>query len=706
MPTTGISKSTQLRLAPAPSKTIPEEPNNNAPSPPPIQPSHPASEMPFNCQSCVRKKVKCNRRTPSCSSCTKSGLECCYRAPPPPRPRKRKQTDTDSPATERTEEDHHHPHDTNNAPSPAGKTGKLLSADGRSRYIDSRLWLDAGEASLREMSEHEQDEILHHDDMLEGAIASPAPLNPSNLTTPQYLPQDPLSAALLGSSQTSLLHSHPTHDEAMKLWAAHVENVEPLCKVLHIPTTAHMLQTVSQHPASASRAQECLLFSIYHFAVLSMTDDDCMHHLHQPRPTLLARYQHAVRQSLVNASWLRTTDMSVMQALVLFLIAMRSRTDPHTFWILTGVAVRIGQRMGLHRDGTTLNLSPFETQMRRRLFWQLFPLDGYAGQFSGTGIAIPPDSWDTQIPLNVNDDQLHPSMTQPPHEHTDAATDMIFCLSRAELSNFYTRTGVKSHPIGPTIELKDSAELDRLIDGVEASIEAKHLRYCDITNPLHFLTLAVVRSAANAVRLRNRMPPLLAQTIADADRRTLCALAQRILDSDCAIYRDPGLRRFHWQIKAFFLWDAVMCVVSSLARPGFFAPPELTSVWGKMEQVHANHPEIAEGRRALQAAVGKATLRAWIANPPPGSGSKPEPGFITLLRSGPRRAEPAVAMMAQGGGDVSTGNDAAAFGSSLDGLWGTSLDLGLDSDFDPSTADWMFWDQVSGSEPYGSTLGE
>ena len=118
----------------------------------------------------------------------------------------------------------------------------------------------------------------------------------------------------------------------------------------------------------------------------------------QSRTTLMSKYQYAVRQALINASWLETTEILVMQAFVLFLIAVRTQIDPHTFWIMTGVAVRIAQRIGLHRDGESLSLPPFDVEIRRRLFWQLLPLDGYAGQVSGTGISIAPNSWDTKQP--------------------------------------------------------------------------------------------------------------------------------------------------------------------------------------------------------------------------------------------------------------------------------------------------------------------
>lgn len=429
-----------------------------------------------------------------------------------------------------------------------------------------------------------------------------------------------------------------------------------------------------------------------------MTDEDCMREFGQSRAALMDKYQYAVRQGLVNASWLKTTEMPVMQAYVLLLKVMRTQIDPHTLWIMTGVAVRIAQRMGLHCDGESLGLSPFDVQMRRRLFWQLIPLDGYAGQLSGTGISIAPNSWDTKQPLNINDHDIYPGMTQQPEEQK-GASEMIFCLTRAELSNFYTRTGIKMKDVGPTIELRDSTELDRLIDEVEGTIEAKYLRYCDIVNPLHFLTLGVVRSAANVVRLRNRILPLTDRTIGNGERKELCVLAQKILDSDSAMYRDPNMKKFQWHIKSFFLWDALACILSSLAKPGFFSGAELNTMWSKIAVVYSNHHEILEAKGPIQVSVCRVTLEAWIANPP--SDSTPEPAFIAMLRS--RRGKAKVARRPEDEiGKTTPSNDEA---SSLDAFFcldGT--DLNFDDDFNnPGNADWMFWDQFS--QPHGPNLG-
>ncbi|KAK7749680.1 hypothetical protein SLS53_000259 [Cytospora paraplurivora] len=725
---------------------------------------------PSTCQSCVRRKVRCDRVLPVCSSCSKAKFECQYHAPPPTRATKRRRGTTDSdgsqelrdrlkryeralqengllhaanigassaPVIGRLQNDREQgvatvptisavegyvqkpvlqPKETTQAPCygdvvgtkshpqvEGTKSGKLLAADGKSRYISSQIWLDAGDADMAEMSEHDQDQEEQ----------------PEQKHTPvtglHSVVQDPLSGALLGISQ-DMLGFHPVPDHAPQLWAIHVSNVEPLCKVLHIPTTARLIETVSQRPATATKAQECLLFSIYHFAIFSLDNAECQLNFGQPRSALLEKYEYATRQALVNASWLKTTDLSVLQACVLFLIAMRGRVDPHTFWILTGVAVRIAQRMGLHRDGESLGLSPYDVELRRRLFWQLVPLDSYAGQISGTGISITPNSWDTKQPLNINDDQIYPGMVTRPEEQ-NRSSDMLFCRTRAELSNFYARTGVKAKQIGPTIDFRENAELDKLIDETEGIIEAKYLRYCDILNPLHVFTLGVVRAAANTVRLRNRIAPLMNQTISDGRRRELCILARKILDTDNALYRDPNMKGFRWQIKTHYLWDSLICVLMSLAKPGFFSAVELNATWSMLAELYSNHPEIIEGKRAIQASIGKATLVAWRARPRPSHPAPAtphgddEPAFILRLRQLQRRRNakdrPSRGQDEGAGttdttapltpGNVDGGAEViASLGALLGNLDGAELDF--DGDFYMNPADWMMWNQFSQPE--------
>lgn len=620
--------------------------------------------MLYTCQACARRKVKCDKATPMCSSCRKGKLECFYQAPPP---RRRKRNLSDD-ACERLAQYerilHQHgllPEDAAASPSlektpqesvslhwdepKMSRTGKLFAEQGKSRYMDSSVWRTLGDDEMEHM----------YDDAEDDHVVTDVGVN---------FASDPLTGAFLGPRQ-NLLHYHPTHAEAILLWTTHRENVEPICKILHMPTTSHMVELVSQQPEMASEADECVMFAIYHFAVFSMTEEECRGQLGQSRTALMQAYHFATRQALVNARFLRTTEMSILQALTLFLLSCRYSYDAHTYWILTGVGVRIGQRMGLHRDGEKLGLPPFEVQMRRRLFYQLMPLDGIASHMSGTGISISPDAWDTRPPLNVDDDQIWPGMTDQP-EAKQGATDMIFCLARSCIGNFLVRTASSIHGTSSG-QFKDYSEAELVIREAEKEVEDKYIRYCDIVNPLHFLTICSTRTGIHAMRLRVRLPKVKDHTVTEAERKELFQHAQKIIDTDAAAYSHTSLKKYSWHMRPFFLWgswDSLIFILTSLCKASFLSITETDATWKRVDQVYNNHSDLLQSKRALYVAFGRLTLKAWDANPP--TGDAPEPAFIATLRSlGETQRKTRVGM---------------------------ELDLG--KDFALDTDDWIFWDQL------------
>lgn len=664
---------------------------------------------PYSCQTCARRKVKCDKGAPICSSCRKGKLECIYQEPQP-RQRKRKlsgdvherlaryerilsqhgllpsKVDTSSPVRETSQE----PISLNWIEPGMSKTGTLLAERGKSRYVDNRLWRSLGNGVTQLISDDEEEEGENEDE------------KDTMSFIPDNVVMDPLMGAFMGSQQ-KLCQYHPTQADALILWKTHIENVEPLCKVLHLPSTFKMVEMVSKRPETASKAEECLLFSVYHFAVFSMTEEDCVNILGNSRSRLLQKYHFATRQALVNASFLKTTEMTILQAFVLFLLACRNSYDPHTLWMLTGVAVRLAQRMGLHRDGETLNLPPFEVQMRRRLFYQVLPLDGAASQMASTGIAIMPDSWDTRPPLNLNDDQIWPGMAEMPAEQ-NGATEMIFCLARTCIGKYAVRSGHMMQNARP-VHFQDYVEAEELIAKVESEVEENYIRYCDIVNPLHFVTIGFVRSAINALRLRVRLPKVKNKTVTDVEKREVLQITMKILDTDAATSANTSLRKFKWNVQPFFAWgswDSLIFVVTSLEQVGFFSRTEIDAAWSRIEQIYTNHPELLGTRRALHVAIGSATLKAWAANPP--SNCLPEPPFIASLRSqgkaklrSRRESVEDNAPTTTSSADTTTQtqpSSATEASSLFDGL--SSSDMGFDTskDFNLDTTDWSFWDHL------------
>ncbi|KAL2151702.1 hypothetical protein VTH82DRAFT_6800 [Thermothelomyces myriococcoides] len=612
----------------------------------------------YACQTCTRRKVKCDKAVPECSSCRKSKLSCNYEAPRP-RTRKRKPSedvlerlaryerilcehgllDPEAALTASADGSAREPITLLWDEPEGSKAGRLLPSEKDSSYVylNGRLWRDLEQHQIRGVPDDDEEEEEEEEEEGKAEDDAVSPCSDIGFA----FPSDPVSAALAGSPRLNLAPFHPTHEEAILLWTIHAERVQPLCRILHISSTAAMVDRVSKEPSAASRTEECLLFAIYHFAIYSMTEEDVSSTLGKSRASLLRRYHFATRQALVNASFLRTAKLPVLQALVMFLHSSRSTFDAHTYWVLTGVAVRIAQRIGLHRDGEKFGLPPFEVEMRRRLFYHLMPLDARAGQMAGVGVSTIPttwETWDTRLPLNVNDDQLDPAMTKPPPEQ-QGATEMMVCLSRFRLGKAVIehaasqKVGGTSRPSPGRFDNADEAE--QAVNRAESEMEEEHIRYCDVIDPLHYLTVCMVRCGIAAMRLRIRLLRTASPQAAEADVREAFQLALKILDTNAAVCAHEGLKKYRWHTESFFLWgtwDSFIFVLSNvfLKRRHMFSDQEADTVWDRIAVMYRYHGDLPRPKPALFAALGRLALQAWEARP--STKESTEPDFITRLR--------------------------------------------------------------------------
>ncbi|EAQ91948.1 hypothetical protein CHGG_00183 [Chaetomium globosum CBS 148.51] len=675
-----------------------------APGPPSINPSENGglAKIGYACQTCTKRKVRCDKTMPTCSSCRKTGLECVY-APPRPRNRKRKLSDDGVERLARYENilRQHGLFDADSDPqSPPENTPesrrpvRVKVIDGQLKYSDhdSGLWKPLEE--LR--AEDETDE----EDM--------APIG------------DPLTGALVGSTEVNLRQYRPAPAIVWLLWETYMENVEPLCKMLHTPTTSALMRRISQELVVPYRSHECLVFSIYHFAVFSMSERDCYSKLGQSRDTLLDEYHYATKQALINAHFLRTTQLSVLQALVLLLLASRDHYDARTYWALTGVAVRNAQRIGIHRDGEKLGLPPFEVEMRRRLFYQLMPLDARASQMVGVGISILPATWDTRPPLNINDDQIWPEMTETPEER-NGATEMIFCRSRACLGQYSIKVGMLGGAAGlwprgnPLVIAKQRKSSNRL--------KAKSRRNTSATvtllTPCTSWQSAWLDPGITAMRLRIRLPTTTNHIDSESDASGILPLALKILDTDAAVCSHAGLERYHWHTKTFSLWgtwDSFIFVLTHLLKKQAVSPDDVGAIWKRVEAMYRHHEDLLESKRSLYVALGRLTLKAWEAQPSNEMmKGVDDPGFITALRPardgpspGPENRKNRKSTRATQPVSISPSQSSPELPQS-DMFGGMNLDA--EFAFDIDGADWASWDQLiqnheARNDEWGCETGE
>lgn len=75
---------------------------------------------------------------------------------------------------------------------------------------------------------------------------------------------------------------------------------------------------------------------------------------------------------------------------------------------MVGIAVRIAQQLGLHRDPAGQGMSAMEVEKRRRLWWSIVGYDRRLGEMTGATVTAMSCGTNTRLPLNINDADLHP----------------------------------------------------------------------------------------------------------------------------------------------------------------------------------------------------------------------------------------------------------------------------------------------------------
>lgn len=297
---------------------------------------------------------------------------------------------------------------------------------------------------------------------------------------------------------------------------------------------------------------------------------------------------------------------------------MRQFYDPHTLWTLTGIAIRIGQRIGLHRDGTSLGLPIFETELRRRLWWQIVLLDGRSAELSSSGSSLLTPVWDTKTPLNVNDSDLNPNMREMPVEHA-GLTELAFCLLRYEFGTFLRSSSPTTAFDGSWQKLSSNAvsasEKDKAIEDLEQRLEQKFLRFCDPSIPLHFQCVLVARSAICMMRLRAHHPRHRSDggaCMAQSEKDLLFSNSVKVLELDNLHHSTQITQRFLWHTKVYFQWHALIYALGELCSRT--AGDEAESAWQQITELYKYRPELlTDTKNALSIAIGNLTIKAWEA---------------------------------------------------------------------------------------------
>lgn len=186
--------------------------------------------------------------------------------------------------------------------------GLLITERGKSRYLENGIWTSL-RSEFRDVKE-----ILDEtsDEESVGAVSN----------VPEAVLPD-ISRLMFGSptSSSGLRPLHPQPLEAFKLWQAYLDNVNPLIKLFHAPTVQQLISETNGNLEEIPRNVEALLFAIYCISVESLSDGECISITGGPKDAARQRFRTGAQHALINASFLKTSDLMILQALTLFIVS-------------------------------------------------------------------------------------------------------------------------------------------------------------------------------------------------------------------------------------------------------------------------------------------------------------------------------------------------------------------------------------------------
>ncbi|KAH6635561.1 fungal-specific transcription factor domain-containing protein [Chaetomium sp. MPI-SDFR-AT-0129] len=647
------------------SEQVLSEPLPPPPSPPRVPVPEPAVmklTRGHSCVLCQQRKVRCDKQKP-CANCVKAQVECRVVPPQPPRRRKKKPHERDlidrlrkyesllSQAGVNFEPIAHDLKPLDNGDDVADleqdlsglKTSPSSNADHVSpdHSHEKQKW-----AALRH--EYRGDDDESSDEEYEGPTIH-------NAYDTMFGNSDGFPF-VVGGAPASVTTAHPAGIQMFQLWQIYINNVDPLLKITHTPTLQSQIISASANPAKISKPLEALIFAIYFAAITSLTEEEVQSTFDEDRAILLGRYHNATQQALINAGFMRSPELEVLQAFFLYLLCARPFVDPRSMFCLLGLAFRSATRLGIHRDGSSQpNVSPFEAEQRRRLWWNIVVFDKRIAEITGSTVtALSSCPSDTRLPLNINDTDLNVHAAQPgPYA---GPTEMVFCLTRIELTVAASPDSVRrtvTTPGGrplhkPMVHYSPSPSSPDLVSHVAnqslpenlanfcAYVENVYLKQCDPKIPLHYFTLLMTRQALCKLRIIDFLCRTAnTENVDQNERDSYFMEALRMVEYDNIIQSSDILQGFRWYTYAHFPLPAYLCLVSELRHR---TTGELCErAWDVMIENHDRRGLLRRlNKNPLHIAFGHYFVKAWDAREAAElqlGRSLPTPKVVTLLRT-------------------------------------------------------------------------
>ena len=249
-------------------------------------------------------------------------------------------------------------------------------------------------------------------------------------------------ALLFGStvppSRPEILAQIPSRYMSDILIGRYFNTFDPATHILHGPMFQRQYNQHWVDPSKSSIVWIAMLFAMMRLAMLSYgREGDEPPEFRGKCQDLAANFRTQMAHSLITADYTKPHNY-IIETLIFHLHAeyTSNRDAEASVWVLVGMIARLAMRMGYHRDAKLFpNLSPFQGEMRRRV-WTFVRSADLLFSFQ---VALPPmirigDS-DTELPRNIYDDEFDEDSTSlPAPRSASEATPISYMIAKGRLS--------------------------------------------------------------------------------------------------------------------------------------------------------------------------------------------------------------------------------------------------------------------------------
>jgi type II secretory pathway pseudopilin PulG len=243
---------------------------------------------------------------------------------------------------------------------------------------------------------------------------------------------------------------------------------------------------------------------------------------------------------------------------------LRVLKQDRSSWSLVALLVRLAQAMNLHRDGDGSRFTPYEAEMRRRLWYFIVLLDIRSAEDRGSDAIISIESYNTAKATPIDDEAFGPDAVGPLVPKTSGPADNVFTRCTTLCSGFF---GWVTHPHthasdDPQQSVSTEEELYKQVRVAEDS-------FIHAADPDHLTSMYAAQVARMVIlklwlTIQYPFAVSIAPSRPRASRETMLRTALSVIEISENMMKPPWEGRFSWWTQTFPQWHPLAVALAEL----------------------------------------------------------------------------------------------------------------------------------------------